>query len=89
MSAQPGPYGDAPNVPTAAQLSELATLQANVATAIANFHAIRAGANGLSTSYKAAHAAVLNAYYAATQYAAYIAGGQKPGIYDEGGPNIT
>lgn len=87
--AQGNPTGaDAPHVPTAAQNALLATLQANVATAIANFHAIRAGANTLSISYKQAHAAVLNAYFAQMQYSAYLAGGQKPGVYDEGGADI-
>jgi hypothetical protein len=80
---------DAPNVPTAAQLTQLASLQATSTAAIATFHSIRAGSNSQSVSYKAAHAAMLNAMSAVVQYQAYIAGGQKPGIYDEGGASIT
>jgi len=87
MSAQPGPYGNAPNVPSAAQLSVQATLQGNVTTAIANFHAARAGGGGTS-SYKALHAAVLAAFAALAQYNYYIYGGTKigVGVYDEGNP---
>jgi hypothetical protein len=74
-----GPGGTAPGVPTAAQLAQLATLQAASAAAIATYHSSR-------LTYKTNHAAMLAAEAAVTQYQAYIYGGQKPGIYDEGIP---
>jgi hypothetical protein len=83
MPATGNPQGaDAPNVPTAAQLTALAALQSTETTAIATYHSAR-------LSYKTAHAAMLQAQAAVVQYQAYIAGGQKPGIIDEGGPSIT
>jgi hypothetical protein len=83
------PGADAPHVPTAAQLALLQTLQGNVASAISIFHSIRAGTNSQTISYKQAHANVLNAYYALAQYQAYLGGGNKPGIYDEGSSDVT
>ena len=84
------PYaGNAPNVPTAAQITQLNALQATATAAIATFHSIRAGANSQTISYKTAHGNMLNAMLAAAAYQIYIAGGQKAGIYDEGGPTIT
>lgn len=89
MPSAGNPQGaDAPNVPTAAQLTALATLQTTQATAIAAFRQARI-TGGATLSYKAAHAAMLNASAAVIQYQSYIYGGQKPGIYDEGGPTIT
>ena len=86
MPAQGNPQGaDAPNVPTAAQLAQLATLQATLATAQSNLDAIKNRTGTL----RAAQKAYLNAQYAVTQYEAYIYGGMKPGIYDEGGPSVT
>lgn len=76
---------NAPNIPTAAQLAQLATLQATQTTTKAALDAIQ-GTHGTL------HAAKI-AYQAATakvvQYEAFIAGGQKPGIIDEGGPSVT
>lgn len=82
-------FGNAPNVPTAAQLAQLAVLQAAAATAILNFHNARAGSGGGSVSYKSLHGTMLVAMAAVAQYQLYIYGGQKPGIYDEGGPSVT
>jgi len=83
MPATGNPQGaDAPNVPTAAQNTQLATYQAAAAAAVAAYHTAR-------LAYKAAHQAMLAAQAQAVQYAAYIAGGQKPGIIDEGGPTVT
>lgn len=83
MPATGNPQGaDAPNVPTAAQLAQLATLQATAAANLATLDAAR-------ISHKTAHAAYLQSQAKVTQYQAYIYGGQKPGIYDEGGPTIT
>lgn len=76
----------APNVPTAAQLTKLASLQATQAAAKVTLDAITDPEGG---SLAVANSAWLNAAYAATQYAAYIYGGQKPGIIDEGGPTVT
>jgi hypothetical protein len=81
-----GPGGNAPNVPTAAQLTKLATLQATAATAAATLTAINAPVTGTLV---VAQAAYLAAQAAVTQYQAYIYGGQKPGIIDEGGPTVT
>lgn len=74
--------GNAPRTPTAAQLAQLATLQATSAAALVTYHAGR-------LTNKANHAALIAAQNAVNQYEAYIAGGQKPGIIDEGGPNVT
>jgi hypothetical protein len=83
MPAAGNPQGaDAPNVPTAAQLAQLATLQATAAAALVTLDAAR-------ISHKTAHAALLLAQNKVNQYQAYIYGGQKPGIYDEGGAAIT
>jgi hypothetical protein len=83
MPATGNPQGaDAPHVPTAAQLAQLTTLQATQTTALSTYHAAR-------LSLKTAHAALLAANAAVIQYRGYIAGGQKPGILDEGGPDIT
>ncbi len=83
MPSAGNPQGaDAPNVPTAAQLAQLATLQATQATALATYQAGIETSETNKAAYQAATAAVW-------QYQAYIYGGQKPGIYDEGGPSIT
>jgi hypothetical protein len=87
MPASGNPQGaDAPNVPTAAQLAKLATLQATAAAAQATYNAIVFPITG---TLAVAQAAMLNANAAVNQYQAYIYGGQKPGIIDEGGPSIT
>jgi hypothetical protein len=87
MPATGNPLGaDAPNVPTAAQLAQLATLKAAAVSAKATYDAIVAPVTG---SLPVAQAALLNANAAVTQYEAYIAGGQKPGIIDEGGPSVV
>lgn len=82
-------YGNAPNIPTAAQLAQLATLQAAAATAVANYHTARAGAGSVAGSFRTLHAAMLNAQFTVVTYQTYIYGGQKDGIYDEGGPTVT
>jgi hypothetical protein len=83
MPATGNPQGaDAPNVPTAAQLTQLASLQAAAAAAVAAYHTER-------LNYVAAHKAMVNAQKLVVQYQAYIAGGQKPGIYDEGSASVT
>lgn len=90
MPAAGNPQGaDAPNVPTAAQLTQLATLTTAYSAAIATYHSIRVGPNSQTVGFRQAHAAMLNAAFALKQYEAYIYGGQKPGIYDEGGPSVT
>jgi len=71
-----------PHVPTASQLSQLATLNAAEATAQTTYASA-------VTSLKTAQVAWYNAQIASAQYAAYIYGGTKPGILDEGGANIT
>jgi hypothetical protein len=75
----PGPGGTAPGSPTAAQLTNLATLQAAQAAALVTLDAAR-------ITHKTAHAAWVSAARQATAYQAYIYGGQKPGIIDEGVP---
>ena len=72
----------APNVPTAAQLAQLATYNATTAAAIVTYNAAVAT---LTT----AQAALINAQFVSSSYAAYIYGGQKPGIIDQGGPSVT
>jgi hypothetical protein len=87
MPATGNPQGaDAPNVPTAAQLAKLATLQATAAAALATYQALVVPITG---TLPVAQAALLNANAAVVQYQAYIYGGQKPGIYDEGGNSVT
>jgi hypothetical protein len=78
-----GVGGTAPSVPTAAQLAHLATLQATAAAALVTYQAIVTPVTG---TLPVAQAALLNANSAVNQYEAYIYGGQKPGIYDEGIP---
>jgi hypothetical protein len=74
-----------PNTPTAAQLAQLATLTAATAAAQASYDAVR-GPHGTLHATKQAY---LNALATQKQYEAYIYGGQKPGIIDEGGANVT
>lgn len=76
---------NAPRTPTAAQLTQLATLTAATAAAQANYDAVK-GAHGTLHSTKQAY---LNALAQQKQYEAYIYGGQKPGILDEGGASVT
>lgn len=71
-----------PHVPTAAQLTQLATLQAAEATAMANYTAN-------VTATKSAQVAWLNAQAASAAYQSYIYGGQKAGIIDEGSQNTV
>ncbi len=83
MPAAGNPQGaNAPNVPTAAQLAQLATLQATQAAALVTYQAGIETSEANKAAYQAATAAV-------TQYQAYIYGGSKPGIYDEGGSTVT
>lgn len=83
MPSTGNPQGaDAPNVPTAAQLAQLATLQATQAAAFTTYQAAVETLDGAKSAWQNANALVI-------QYQAYIYGGQKPGIYDEGGPTIT
>jgi hypothetical protein len=83
MPAVGNPQGaNAPNVPTAAQLAQLATLVAAQAAALATLNSSFATYETNKAAWQAANAAV-------TQYEAYIYGGQKPGIYDEGAPTVT
>lgn len=81
----PDGSGNSPHVPTAAQLAQLATLHAATVAAETAYNAI-AGPNG---TLAAAQAAWLLAASKEKQYEGYIYGGQKPGIYDEGGQNVT
>jgi hypothetical protein len=67
----------APRVPNAAQLTQLATLQATLAAAMATL-------NTNVTNHVAAQNAVLLAQQNLKNYESYIYGGQKPGIIDEG-----
>lgn len=76
------PAPNTPHVPTAAQLTQLASLQATATAAEATYQAA-------ITSLASAKVAMQNALAASTQYSAYIYGGQKPGIYDEGGQSVT
>ena len=71
-----------PHVPTAAQLTQLATLQATEDAALATL-------NSAISTHKTAQAAWLTAQSNTAAYAAYIYGGSKPGIYDEGGQNVV
>lgn len=71
-----------PHVPTAAQLTQLATLNVTEAAALANVTATVATAASARVTW-------LNAQKASADYAAYIYGGNKAGIYDEGGQNVT
>jgi hypothetical protein len=83
MPATGNPVGaDAPNVPTAAQLTQLASLQATAAAAVTSYHNER-------LTYVAAHKAMVNAQRAVVQYQGYIYGGQKPNVIDDGGATIT
>jgi len=83
MPAAGNPQGaDAPNVPTAAQLTQLGVLQTAAAAALVTLQAA-------IETHETAKAAWINAQALVNQYEVYIAGGQKPGIYDEGGPSIT
>ena len=86
MTWNPDGSGNKPHVPTAAQLAELATLQAATATAKTTLDAIIAPLTG---TLPVAVAAYQNAVAAQKQYELYIYGGQKPGIIDEGGQNVT
>ncbi len=82
-AAAGNPQGaDAPHVPTAAQLTQLAVLQATAASTLATYQA------GIETS-ETNKAAYQAAQTAVTNYQAYIYGGQKPGIIDEGTPDVT
>jgi hypothetical protein len=71
-----------PNTPTKAQLAALAVLQTTLNSALST----------LSTN-TAAHVTAQNAVLVAQQnlknYEAYIYGGNKPGIYDEGSNSVT
>ena len=71
-----------PNVPTAAQLAKLATLITALNSAIATL-------NTNIAAHGTAAAAVVNAQTNLKNYEAYIYGGLKPGIYDEGGPTVA
>jgi len=74
---------DAPHVPTAAQLTALAALQATAAAALVTYQA------GIETS-ETNRAAYQAAQTAVTNYQSYIYGGNnKPGIYDEGTPDVV
>jgi hypothetical protein len=69
--------------PTTAQIAQLATLQA---TATAAGVTLAAAQVALASAQSASQAAE----NAAAEYQSYIYGGaNKPGIYDEGGPNVT
>ena len=70
-----------PHTPTAAQLTQLATLQATQASAKTTLDAITKNKTGTLAVAQAAWKAAASAV---TNYEAYIYGGQKPGIYDEG-----
>ncbi len=76
----------APHTPTAAQLTKLAALQATQASAKTTLDLIAKAHTG---TLAVANDAWINAAAAVTQYEAYIYGGQKPGIYDEGGQDVT
>jgi len=84
MPSAGNPQGaDAPHVPTAAQLTQLATLQATQASTLTTYQA------AIETS-ETAKAAWQAAALAATNYQSYIYGGiNKPGIYDEGTPDVV
>ena len=71
-----------PHTPTAAQLAQLATLAATARAAL-NSHTTAIN------NHVASGAAWLIAQKTAADYQAYIYGGQKPGVYDEGSPNVT
>lgn len=67
-----------PHTPTAAQLAQLATLQATVASRLATYQTTQA--NG-----KAAKAALAKAQDRLTAYRNFIYGGQQPsGVLDNG-----
>ncbi len=75
-----------PHIPTAAQLTQLAALQATENAAQVTLNAITAPVTGTLV---VAQAAFLLAQNNVAAYAAYIYGGQKPGIYDEGSQNTV
>lgn len=72
----------APHVPTKAQLTQLASLQATLTAAQATL------ASSI-TSHTSAQTAVSVALNNVKNYEAYIYGGQKPGIIDEGSQDVT
>ncbi len=84
MPSAGNPQGaDAPHVPTSAQLTQLAVLQATAASTLATYQA------GIETS-ETNKAAYQAAALAVTNYTAYIYGGNnKPGIYDEGTADVV
>jgi hypothetical protein len=71
----------APHTPTAAQLTQLAVLQAAAVAATATLKAAQA-------TQTAAQAAQLAAHKSWTDYQAFISGSKKTSAIDEGGPDV-
>jgi hypothetical protein len=71
-----------PHVPTAAQLTALAALQATEDAALATLNANLVNVAAAKTTW-------MNAQAATAAYRGYLSGGQKSNVLDEGGADVT